>query len=302
MAGIKSWLFRILVGLASVIVVAVAAIYIISGRRLAKHWEISPEAVAILTDSASLAHGEHIAIVRGCRGCHMSNLAGGTFIDAPIFARLWARNLTRGKGGVGSTYTDADWVRAIRHGVRPDGTALLFMPSQEFNKLSDRDLGSLIAWLKTSAPVDTVYPPSKVGFLGRVLYLSGKVPLVPAEVINHAAARPAEVPEGETIAYGQYLAGSCSGCHGDTFSGGKVPGGPPEMLPPRNLTPDDASGIGKWSLEQFRTAIRTGMLPNGLMLDTLSMPVPMTRHLTDLESAALFAYFKSLPAKPYGNR
>jgi mono/diheme cytochrome c family protein len=121
-------------------------------------------------------------------------------------------------------------------------------------------------------------------------------------VINHTAPRPAEVPEGETVAYGQYLAGSCAGCHGPTFSGGKIPGAPPEMLPARNITPDSVSGIGTWSLEDFRTLIRTGKLPTGLMIDTLSMPVRMTRHLTDLESAALFAYFKSLPAKSYGNR
>lgn len=302
MASVKGWFIRILVGLLGVVVLAIAAIYILSGVRLGKRWDIQAETVAIPTDSASLAYGEHVATIRGCRGCHTPNLAGETFIDAPVFARLWARNLTPGKGGAGSTYTDADWVRSIRHGVRPDGSALLFMPSQEFNELSDRDLGAVIAYLKSTAPVDTAYPPNRIGPIGRILFLTGALPLVPAELINHTAPRPAEVPPGETVAYGGYLAGSCRGCHGDTFSGGKIPGGPPDMLPARNLTPDDATGIGKWSLEDFRAAIRTGKLPNGVQLDTLAMPVPMTRHLTDMESAALFAYFKSLPAKAYGNR
>ncbi len=302
MATFKSWLFRIVVGLAGVIVVAVAAIYLISGARLGKHWDITPEAVAIPTDSASIARGAHIAEVRGCQGCHGPNLAGGTFIDAPIVARLWARNLTPGKGGAGATYTNADWVRSIRHGVRPNGSALLFMPAQEFNQLSNGDLGALIAWLKTVPPVDTAYPKSKIGFLGRVLYLSGMLPLVPAEVINQTAPRPADVPEGETVAYGQYLAGSCAGCHGGGFSGGKVPGAPPEMPPARNLTPDSTSGIGKWTLANFREALRTGMLPDGVQIDTIAMPIAATRHLSDLESSALFRYFMSLPAKLYGNR
>jgi len=302
MANMKRWIFRIFAGLLGLIVVAVATIYLLSSSRINKKFAVAPEAVAIPTDSASLAYGEHVATIRGCNGCHARNLAGGTFIDAPVIARLWARNLTPGKGGAGSTYTDADWVRSIRHGVRPDGAPLLFMPSQEFSELSDRDLGAVIAYLKSTAPVDPLYPANTVGPLGRILYLSRALPLVPAELINHTAPRPAEVPPGETVAYGKYLAGSCRGCHGDTFSGGKIPGGPPDMLPARNLTPDEASGIGRWSLEDFRTAIRTGRRPDGVQLDTLSMPVPMTRHLTDMESAALFTYFKSLPAKAYGNR
>ena len=302
MASVKTWLVRILGGFVGIVVVVVAAIYLISGARLGKHWNVTPETITIPTDSASIAYGEHVATIRACTGCHSRNLAGGTFIDVPVIGRLWARNLTPGKGGAGSVYTDADWVRSIRHGVRPDGTALLFMPAQEFNALNDTDLGALIAFLKSRAPVDTSYPANSVGPIGRVLYLTGKLPLVPAELINHTAARPPAIPAGETAAYGGYLAGTCRGCHGDTFSGGRIPGGPPDMLPARNLTPDNVSGIGTWSLEDFRWAIRTGKLPNGAQLDTLSMPVPMTRQYTDSESAALFAFFKSLPAKAYGNR
>jgi len=302
MANVVRWTVRILVGLVVFLGIALGMLYLVSGLRIGKHYDITPEAVVIPTDSAAIAYGQHVALTRGCAGCHTPNLAGGTFIDAPVFARLWARNLTPGKGGVGATYSVADWVRSIRHGVRPDGRALLFMPSQEFNKLSDRDLGALIAWLRTLPPVDTTYPANKVGPIGRVLFLAGKVQLVPAELINHTAPRAAEVPTGETVAYGQYLAGACAGCHGEGFSGGAIPGAPPGMLPARNLTPDDASGIGKWSLEDFRTVVRTGKLPDGTQLDTLSMPVPLTRHFTDEETAALFLYFKSLPPKRYGNR
>ena len=302
MANVVRWIVRILVGLVGVIVITLGMLYLVSGLRIGKHYDITPEAVVIPTDSASIAYGQHIAMTRGCTGCHMPNLAGGTFIDAPIFARLWARNLTPGKGGAGATYTDADWVRSIRHGVRPDGRALLFMLSQEFNQMSDRDLGALIAWLKTLAPVDTAYPANSVGPIGRAIFLTGKLPLVPAELINHTAPRPADVPIGETAAYGKYLAGACAGCHGEGFSGGAIPGGPPGMRPARNLTPDDVSGIGKWSLEDFRTVLRDGRLPDGTKLDSLAMPIASSRHFTDLETAALFAYFKSLPAKPYGNR
>ena len=254
MANIGRWLVRILVGFVGFFLLVLGVLYLVSGLRFGKHYDISPEAVVIPTDSASIAYGEHLAMTRGCAGCHEANLAGGTFIDAPIFARLWASNLTSGKGGAGATYSDADWVRSIRHGVRPDGKPLLFMPSQEFYQLSDRDLGALIAWLKTLAPVDTAYPANRVGPIGRMLFLAGKVPLVPAALINHSAPRPTDVPVGETPAYGEYLAGACAGCHGKGFSGGAIPGGPPGMPPSRNLTPDPASGLGAWSLEDFRTS------------------------------------------------
>lgn len=296
------WAVRIVAALVTLVIVAIAALYVISNSRLHRVWNVTPEPVAIPTDSASVAWGKHIAAIHGCAGCHTANLGGEVFIDAPPMARLYARNLTPGRGGIGKAFTDADWVRAIRHGVKPDGHALLFMPSQEFYSLSDRDLGSLIAYLKTLPPVDTTWPDNSVGPVGRALYLSGQVPLVPAELINHAAPRPVAPPMGETVEYGKYLAMACVGCHGEHFSGGLVPGAPPGMLPARNLTPDSTTGIGMWSLKDFRIAIQYGQLPNGAMLDSLAMPIPITRQFNDTESAALYAFFMSLPPRPYGTR
>ena len=63
-----------------------------------------------------------------------------------MIGTLRAPNLT--PGGVGGTYTDTDWIRALRHGVAPDGTPLVFMPSWEYYYLSKEDLGALIAYLK----------------------------------------------------------------------------------------------------------------------------------------------------------
>ena len=122
-----------------------------------------------------------------------------------------------------------------------------------------------------------------------------------AERIDHQAPRPPSIPIGPTIAYGEYLAGGCRGCHGETFSGGEIPGGA-SMAPSRNLTPDSATGIGRWSLSDFRAAMRIGQLPEGVMMDSVAMPIRISREFTDDETAALFAYFRSLPAKPWGNR
>jgi len=63
-----------------------------------------------------------------------------------------APNLTTGKGGIGSIYSDADWEKALRHGVGSDQRGLMFMPSQAYYHFSDAGLGALIAYLK-----DTVH-------------------------------------------------------------------------------------------------------------------------------------------------
>lgn len=302
MASTTRWLFRVMVGVLAALAVATAGIYLASAWRLRKKWKLPAEVVTVPTDSAAIAYGEHVAEIHRCQGCHGPDLSGASFIDAAGVLKLWARNLTSGRGGSGATYTDGDWVRAIRHGVAANGRGLVFMPSQNYQRLNDHDLGALIAWLKSRPPVDAEYPASSVGLIGRILFLKGALPLVPAEQIDHAAPRAPAVPIGLTIGYGEYLAGGCRGCHGETFSGGMIPGGFRDLLPARNLTPDNETGIGRWTLDEFRTALRTGMLPGGVQMDTLAMPVAMSRHFTDEESEALFLYFLTLPAKAYGNR
>ena len=118
-------------------------------------------------------------------------MEGNIYLDDPAIGKVVASNLTSGKGGVGSAYTDQDWARAIRHGIRPDGTPLLFMPSTEFYFLSDEDLGAVIAYIKSAPPVDHELPPSSVSWTGRVVMtLVPAITFIPAELIPHAAPRP----------------------------------------------------------------------------------------------------------------
>ena len=68
-----------------------------------------------------------------------------------------------------ATFSDADWVRALRHGVGKDGKALLIMPAKNFNTLSPEDLGALIAYIKSVPAVDNVVPASDIQVLGRAI-------------------------------------------------------------------------------------------------------------------------------------
>ncbi len=250
--------------------------------------------------SGTVARGEHIALTRGCTDCHAEDFGGAVFADEmPVF-RLSATNLT--PGGVGAGYTDADWIRSIRHGIGPDNKPHLFMPSYEYYYLSDADLGALITYLKSLPTVVRTLPENAVGPLGRVLFMAGQLPLVPAEMIDHGAPRPLAPPRGVTAEYGAYLAVGCSGCHGTGFSGGTIPGVPPDWPRATNITPDPETGIGEWTREDFFRAMREGVRPDGTSLRPEFMPWPNMGRLHDDEMEALWLYLSRLEARPIGGR
>ena len=280
--------------------IAGGALYVMTQRRIDSTFQVAGHPLNIPTDSLAIARGQHIATaISKCTDCHKSDLAGGIFIDALPMARLFAVNLTRGKGGVGGQLSDLDWERAIRHGVKPNGSPLLFMPAQEFQNLSDEDAAALIAYLKSIPAVDRETGKNSVGPLGRALFAKGDVVLLPAEVITHDAAHPAPVPVGATVEYGHYIVSTgCKGCHGATLSGGHIPGTPPDWKPAANLTP---AGIGHYKEEDFFRALREGMRPNGIRIDSL-MPFRATKLMTDDEIRAVYLYLKTVPAKAFGGR
>lgn len=287
--------------LVGVLLVALTVVYGISMTRLHKRYTILATALTIPTDTAAVAEGKRQFFTRGCVDCHGDNGAGKMVVDDALIGTIMGSNLTTGLGGVGRLYQDADWERAIRHGVGSDSRPLVIMPAHEYNPINDADMASIIAYIKSLPPVDQERAPLKIGPLGRILHVTGMVTVVPAEVIDHTAPRPEAVAKGATKEYGAYLAKTCTGCHGATLSGGPIPGVPSDGPAPRNLTPDVATGLGSWQEADFAKAIRTGIRPDGTQLAT-AMPWPAFQQMTDEEVSALWRYLQSLPAKPYGNR
>jgi mono/diheme cytochrome c family protein len=301
MKPVLKWSARVLGGLVGLVVLALAVVYGISEARIRKSYDIQVSPLVLRTDAETVKRGRHIAVTRGCVDCHTESFGGSVFIDAPPVARLFASNLTSGDGGVGRVYKDEDWDRATRHGVRPDGRPLLFMPSHEFYPISDDDFGALVTYLKSLPPVDNPPAKNQVGPLGRVLFVAGQMHLVPAELINHAGTRPTAPAAGATAAYGAYLATGCVGCHGDGLSGGKIPGAPPEFAIPTNITPDPATGIGKWTEQDFFRALREGKRPDGSDINPF-MPWKNFSQMTDDEIRAIWLYLQTVPAKAHGGR
>ena len=291
----RKWLKRAGIGVglvAGLVVLMVVGIYGFSSTGFRRTYEVADGVLPIPTDSASIAWGEHLAIAIGkCVECHGPDLAGVKMIEDPAMGTLASSNLTSGKGGIGATYTDADFVRALRHGVRPDGTPLLLMPSQEYTYMTDEDLAALIAYIRSRPPVDKEKLATKVGPVARALYLTKAMPLVPAEIIDHSITTRPAIARGVTREYGEYLVRvGCEGCHGKDLSGGTV-NGPPGTPPSRNITP---AAIGSWTLEDFKRALREGTRPDGTKISP-AMPFVYTAQMTDDEIAAVWEYVKSVP-------
>lgn len=278
--------------LVGLLVLGVAVVYGISSSRLSKQYEVQPEPVTLSSDSAVIARGRHLAEARlGCADCHASDLGGRIMIESPAFGRIVAPNLTRGEGGIGDRYTDADWVRATRHGVAADGRALVIMPSPEFHRLSREDLVAVLSFARQVPPVDRSLPDRKIGPIARAMVtFSGEA--LPARALDHDSPFPTAPVEEVSPEYGKYLAstGGCLGCHGPDLAG--APSHEPGGVPAANLTP--AGRVGQWSESDFVTAMREGKRPDGSAIDP-AMPWQAMGRMTDLELGAIYAYLRSLP-------
>ncbi len=107
------WVGIVLGVVVGVIILAVAAVYILSSVRFNKTYDVTPSTVDLPTDSAAVDHGRHLAIIRGCTECHGPDLAGRVLISDPAFGTLYSANLTSGKGGVGAEFSDADFFNVL---------------------------------------------------------------------------------------------------------------------------------------------------------------------------------------------
>jgi mono/diheme cytochrome c family protein len=255
-----------------------------TNARLNKVYTIQVEAVSIPTDAASLERGEHLVSIY-CSSCHGENFGGKEFFNDPALAIVDAANLTNGKGGVGNYYTDEDWVRTIRHGVKPDGRSIFVMPSSDFYYFSDNDLGQVIAYLKTLPPVDREATTLQTGLMGKVLTGLGLLgDVFPAENIPHDI-RPESVPVSDSAEYGEYLTKTfgCQTCHGENYAGGQSP--EPGAPPGPNLTP--GGNLANFTDEVFINFIRARQ--------SEFMPFESLGKMNDEELTAIWLYLQSLP-------
>jgi cytochrome c553 len=141
---------------------------------------------------AVLAKGKALYESLRCDTCHGGDGAGrvvkeidGLYVRAP--------DITSSKASLVANYREADWVRAIRHGVDPAGRALLFMPSEEYNRVNDEDFAALVAYVRALPPGGGTLSEVRMPVLMRARYGVGLIKDAP-ELIDHRMPPPATQP------------------------------------------------------------------------------------------------------------
>jgi len=258
--------------------------------------------------------GEYlVGSIAACGNCHTpknadgaertdETLAGGFVVELPPHTAV-APNITPDpETGIGR-WNDRQIARAIREGVRPDGTVIdPPMPIEFYSKISDRDVMAIVAYLRTVAPVRNAVAKS----IYRV---------EPPRSWGNAAGDPDPPPQADRVAYGAYLAGPvgrCMECHtpmradgmgrdmARAGSGGTPVPGPNEPVVPPNVTPDPETGIGRWTDGEIKRAITQGVSRDGRLLSP-SMPFPYYARMTARDLDSVVAYLRTLKPLPAQN-
>ena len=283
MHTLLKWITRSVIALLLLVVLLAAAVFARSAMLRRHVWEVPATALAVLpTDATAIAEGGRLALIMGCHDCHGAQLEGRVFFSEPHVADLIAPNLSR----LVPAYSDAELARAIRHGIRRDGTGLFAMPSASFFHLSDEDLGRLIAYLRRQPRQDGEERTTSIGPIGHVGVATGKFQTV-AATMDHGATREAPAPSSSAAVRGQYLARiACSECHGLAFEGGLEGKAPPLLI--AAAYPDDA----------FRQLLRTG---ESLGKRDLYLMDDVAKHrfshFSDDEITALHTFFRTPAAR-----
>jgi mono/diheme cytochrome c family protein len=204
--------------------------------------------------------------------CHTAGggpkLAGGRALATP-FGTFYSPNITPDpETGIGR-WTDAQFLRALREGVRPDGANYFpVFPYPSFTGITDRDALAIKAYLFSLPAVRQQNRPHDVSFpfSWRFLQTGWKLLFFTPGPFDPAPERSASYNRG---AYLVSALAHCGECHtprnflgamrsGQWLAG--TPDGPDGQLVP-NITPDPGTGIGKWEKEDVVELLKTGATP-----------------------------------------
>jgi mono/diheme cytochrome c family protein len=293
-------------GLAVLGVVALGASTLVVGtqlghRKMNRIVSVDVAAVPVPTDAASIERGRYLYMSRGCTECHGVDGAGKDVVNDGQGMHVRAPNITPGPGSVVANYSVADWVRTLRHGVKPDGRPAIVMPSEDYARLTDADLGAMLAYLRQMPAAPGAGAVLELPPFVKTLYAAG-VMHDAAEIIDHTLPPSTPVPEAVTAEHGAYVVNSCIGCHGAGLSGGKIPGAPPDWPAASNLTPGAGSAMARYpSADAFAAMFKTGKRPDGSEVSKV-MPFLSLKEMNDTDVRAMYLHLKALPPVAAGNR
>lgn len=266
-------------------------------------------AIGTASAQGDAKRGQYLAKAGGCMACHTEDkkdavpYAGGRTLKTP-FGTFRGPNITpHPEAGLGR-WSEADFIRAMRTGVRPDGSNYFpAFPYPSFTNISDSDLRDLWAYLRSLPPSNRANQAHDLRFPYNVRSaVTGWKTLffTPGPFVSDPA-RSAVVNRG---AYLVQALGHCSECHTPRNS----LGGPnrDRFLAGARKTPDGAGGapnltptrLKKWGDAELKYFLETGLTPDGDVADDTMGEVVRntTSQLTPSDLAAMIAYLRTLPA------
>lgn len=259
-------------------------------------------------DRALVEKGRYLITAGGCISCHTDYkkkgkpFAGGAPIPTP-FGTFYPPNITPDKThGIGS-WSDADFIRAMREGKNPDGAHYFpSFPYTSYTQVTEPDLKAMKAYLfsipavaQASVPHDISFP-----FSWRFLQTGWKLLFFREGVFKPDAGKSAEVNRGAYLANALAHCGEChtprnllGGLDYDQWMAGTPDGPEGESMP--NLTPDPETGLS-WDVEEIAEYLKTGQTPEFDYAGSLMAEVieHNTGKLTDEDRLAIARYLKSL--------
>lgn len=256
-----------------------------------------------------IARGKYLAIASDCAACHTDPdskkvFAGGYAIHSPM-GIIYSSNITPSKQfGIGN-YTEEQFSRAVRDGVRGDGSYLYpAMPYPSYAGLTDADIHALYAYFMHEVkPVDEQPQQTALNFPFNMRFSMAGWNLL---FLHNKPFKPQEDHDA-TWNRGKYLVDTvehCSECHtprnalmalqgGDALYSGAMLG----SWHAPNLTSDPVSGLGSWSDKDLAQYLQSGHVDGkaqaaGPMAEAVTNSL---QYLHDDDIKAIIAYLRTLP-------
>ena len=250
--------------------------------------------------------GEYLVRAGGCFSCHSAPggqpLAGGRALKTP-FGTFYSPNITPDREtGIGN-WSDVDFVRALRKGVRPDGANYFpVFPYPSFTGISNEDAVAIKAYLFSLPAVHAPNRAHDIGFPFSWRFLQSGWKLL---FFRKGPFRPHQ-EWNDTINRGAYLVtalGHCGECHTprnvlgamrrSMWLAGTADG--PDDKPVPNITPDPKTGIGEWDEDDIAELLAAGATPEQARVTGAMKEVVAdgTKYLTDDDRKAIAAYLEA---------
>jgi len=279
----------------------------------------APTDLVIESTPERIARGKYIAEhVSLCTDCHSTRdwsyfagpvkentlgIGGERFgEEMGLPGTVYSKNITpAGLKG----WSDGEILRAITSGIRKNGDVLFpVMPYTDYNKMAQEDLYSVIAYIKTLKPVENKIPESSINFPVNILIRTAPQ--------SYTAQKSPD--KSNSVAYGKYLTqmAGCAHCHSNEalkdklehfeFAGGTEINLPMGTLRTANITPDEKTGIGKFTKEQFIARFKSFATPESRKVkvqpESFNTIMPWTNYagMTEEDLGAIYDYLRTVPA------